>query len=346
VRPDASGRDIETPQPRSHWSLAWRRFRRDRIAVASAVFLIALFLLVFAAYPLIVRGLGHGPDDIFPGGVDHAGKPVGLWTRVPDTTVSGVTTERKTLFLLGGDSSLGRDQFLRLLRGGQSSIEVGVGSALLALLLGVPLGAVAGYLGGWTDAVVSRMTELFMGFPLLLFVVALGWSIRDRLLGVTAGGLFERGVLPLVVLIGIFSWFYPARIVRAQVLALRDEPFVEAARSTGAGTWRIVRSHFFPHLVGVVAVYGSLIVATNILFESAISFLNIGIPLPGASWGNMLSTNWGHFFQLDQPGSTVGLVTSFWTTFWPAAAILVTVLAFVLFAEGLREAFEPGSRST
>jgi peptide/nickel transport system permease protein len=346
VPPEAAGSEAKTPQARSHWSLAWRRFKRDRIALASALFLVLLFLLVFAAYPLIVRLLGHGPDDIFPGGVDRAGKPVDIWTWVPDTTVSGENAEQRTLFVLGGDSSLGRDQFLRLLRGGQSSLEVGVGSALLALLIGVPLGAVAGYLGGWTDAVLSRATELFMGFPLLLFIVALGWSIRERLLDVTAGGLFERGVIPLVLLIGIFSWFYPARIVRAQVLALRNEPFVEAARSTGAGTWRIVRSHFFPHLAGVLAVYGSLIVATNMLFESAISFLNIGIPLPGASWGNMLSTNWGHFFQLDRPGSTVGLVTSFWTTFWPAAAILVTVLALVLFAEGLRDAFEPGSRST
>jgi peptide/nickel transport system permease protein len=343
----AANLELSSPpgRARGYWSLIWRRFKRDRIAVASGVFLILLVLLVFAAYPLLVRALGHGPDDIFPGGAELSGEPVGPWTWVPDTTVSGTATENKTLFLLGGDGSLGRDEFLRLLRGGQSSLEVGIGSALLALLIGVPLGALAGYLGGWVDAVVSRLTEFFMGFPILIFLIALGWTIRDRILDVTFGGLVERGVLGLVVLIGIFSWFYPARIVRAQVLALRDEPFVEAARSTGAGTWRIIRSHFLPHLVGVIAVYGSLIVATNIVLESAISFLNIGIPLPGASWGNMLSTNWGHFFLLERPGSTIGIVTSFWTTFWPAAAILVTVLALTLFAEGVREAFEPGSRA-
>jgi peptide/nickel transport system permease protein len=325
--------------PAGYRQLFWRRFRSDRIAMASGLFLAVLVLGVFVGEPVAARLLGHGPDDIFPGATEFSEKPVGPWTRVPDTTNSAESATRTTLFVLGSDGSLGRDEFLRLLKGGQVSLEIGFGSTLLALLIGVPLGAVAGLLGGWTDAVVSRLTEFFMGFPVLLLLVALGWTIRVRLEGVTLGGTFQRGALALLVIIGIFSWFYPARIVRARVLAMREDDYLDAARMVGASTWRIVRSHVFPHLVGPIAVYGSLIVATNIVLESAISFLNIGVRLPVASWGNMLSTNWGHLMLIDRPDY---IVTSFWTTFWPAAAILMTVLALALFSEGVRKAFDPG----
>ncbi len=333
-------------RPGGYWKLAWRRFRRDKFALGGLIFVILLFLLVYLGEPILERLLGHGPNDIFPNGSESSLKPVGPWTHVPDTTNSAETTTKTTLLVLGGDSSLGRDEFLRLLKGGQSSLEVGLGSSLIALVVGVPLGALAGLLGGWTDALVSRLTEFFMGFPVLLLLIALGWSIRGRIEGITFHGLFEPGVVALAVIIGMFSWFYPARIVRAEVLRIRSATYIEAARMVGAGPVRIVRSHVLPHLVGPIAVYGPIIVATNIVLESALSFLNLGIPLPVATWGNMLSTNWGHFFIIEQPGHTeVGAITSFWTTFWPATAILVTVLAFALVGEGIREAFEPGSRA-
>jgi peptide/nickel transport system permease protein len=244
--------------------------------------------------------------------------------------------------VLGADSSLGRDEFLRLLRGGQSSLEVGLGSTFLALLIGVPLGALAGLLGGWTDALVSRLTEFFMGFPILLLLVALGWSVRERVENVTLHGVFGPGVLALTVLIGAFTWFYPARIVRASVLSLRRQEFIEAARMVGASTPRIIRTHMLPHLVGPIAIYFSIIAAANIVLESALSFMNLGIPLPDPSWGNMLATNWGHFFIVDKP-TTIGLVTSRWTTVLPAAAIALTVLTLSLLGEGVRRAFDPGS---
>jgi peptide/nickel transport system permease protein len=209
----------------------------------------------------------------------------------------------------------------------------------------VPLGALAGLLGGMTDAAVSRLTEFFMGFPILLLLAALGYSVRSRIDGVTLHGIFAPGVLSLIVLIGFFTWFYPARIVRANVLQLRKQEFIEAARMVGSSTQRIIRSHMLPHLVGPIAVYFAIIAATNIVLESAISFLNIGIPLPDPSWGNMLSTNWGHFFIVDQPGtSSGGIQTSAWTTFFPAAAIALTVLWLALIGEGVREAFDPGSK--
>jgi peptide/nickel transport system permease protein len=329
--------------PPGQWKLFWRRFKRDKFALGSGIFLVFLLLLVFAGYPIIKHILGHDPNDQFPFAFQGYGAdPVGPWTHVRDAISSADTTKKTTIFVFGADGSLGRDEFLRILRGGQASLTIGLGSAFIALLIGVPLGALAGLLGGWTDAAVSRMTEFFMGFPILLLLVALGWSVRERVDGVTFHGVFAPGVLALTLLIGAFSWFYPARIVRASVLSLRRQEFVEAARMVGASTPWIIRKHMLPHLVGPVAVYSAIIVATNIVLESALSFLNIGVPLPDPSWGNMLATNWGHFFIVDNP-QTFGLVTSAWTTFFPAAAIGLTVLALTLFGEGVRRAFDPGS---
>jgi peptide/nickel transport system permease protein len=338
--------DVESPPratPPGPWALFWRRFRRDNFAVGSAAFLLVLVLLVFVGYPIVRMVLGHGPSEPFPFATDFAGKPVSPWTWVPDTTNSAGVTHQKTLFVLGADGSLGRDEFLRLLRGGQSSLEIGLGSALLALLIGVPLGALAGLLGGWTDALISRLTEWFMGFPILLLLVALGWSVRSRVDNVTVFGVFAPGVLALTLLIGTFSWFYPARIARAAVLTLRRQEFVEAARMVGASTPRIIRTHMLPHLVGPIAVYFAIVAATNIVLESALSFLNIGISLPDPSWGNMLATNWGHFFIVDNP-KTIGLVPSIWTTVLPATAIALTVLALSLLGEGVRRALDPGAK--
>jgi peptide/nickel transport system permease protein len=341
---EADVASLPRPSPPGQWTLFWRRFKRDKFALGSLIVFVLIVALCFVGYPIFKAWLGHGPNEQFPFANGFASEPAGPWTWVRDAISSADTTSDKTLFVLGSDSTLGRDEFLRLLRGGQASLEVGLGSAFLALLIGVPLGALAGLLGGWSDALVSRMTEFFMGFPILLLLVALGWSVRQRVDGVTLGGFFGEGVLALMILIGAFSWFYPARIVRASVLQLREQEFVEAARMVGASTPRIIRTHMLPHLVGPIAVYFSIIAATNIVLESAISFLNIGIPLPDASWGNMLATNWGHFFIIEQPTQTLGIITSFWTTFFPAAAIALTVLALSLVAEGIRQAFDPGTR--
>jgi peptide/nickel transport system permease protein len=348
VAAEAEVESLPQLTPPGQWTLFWRRFKRDKFALGSLIAFILLVFLCFVGYPILEHALGHNANDQFPFANGEALKPVGPWTHVRNgtSTAEAVAAKDTTLFVLGSDSTLGRDEFLRLLKGGQSSLEIGLGSTLLALLLGVPLGALAGLLGGLTDAAVSRLTEFFMGFPILLLLAALGYSVRSRLEDVTLHGVFSPGVLSLIVLIGFFSWFYPARIVRANVLQLRKLDFIEAARMVGASTPRIIRSHMLPHLVGPVAVYFSIIAATNIVLESAISFLNIGVPLPDPSWGNMLATNWGHFFIVDQPGTSAGgIITSTWTTFFPAAVIALTVLFLALIGEGVREAFDPGSRS-
>jgi peptide/nickel transport system permease protein/oligopeptide transport system permease protein len=213
------------------------------------------------------------------------------------------------------------------------------------MLIGIPAGIIAGYIGGWTDWAISRTTELFMGFPLLLFVVAVGYTLGPRFSEVTLGGLFPSGVLVLVFLIGIFSWFYPARIIRAQVIGLREQEFVEAARMVGAGDLKIMRSHVIPHIVAITLVWSTLITAGNIIFEAAISILNIGVKLPTASWGNLISTNWGTLLVFDplSPNPREGFFVqrSNWVLAFPTLTLLVTVVSLALFAEGIRRALDP-----
>jgi ABC-type dipeptide/oligopeptide/nickel transport system permease subunit len=328
---------------RGPWSLGWQRLRADRLALAAGIVLLAILLLCFVGAPVFSHLLGHGPDEPFPYAVSPTLKPVGPWTRVPDVNEFVDIDEDypRTLFVLGADGTLGRDLFLRVLYGGQASLGIALGATLLALLIGVPLGILSGYLGGWSDWTISRTTELFMGFPVLLFLVAVGYTIGFRYSDVTLGFL-PPGVLVLLFLIGIFSWFLPARVMRAQVLGLREEEFVEAARMTGASDLWIMRKHVLPHLTGPIVVWGTLIFAGFVIFEAAISALNVGIRLPTASWGNLLSTNWGTllFFDPNSP-STTFVERSNWVVFWPTAALFVTVVALALFGEGLRRAIDP-----
>ena len=308
------------------------------------LFVIAMCFLVA---PIARHLLGHGPDDYFIRGASLTREPVGPWTHVPitDTNYGPVPPHTDhTLFILGGDGPLGGDEFLRLLYGGQVSLEIALGATLIAMTLGLVLGMSAGYFGGWADAAVSRTTEFTTAFPVLLLLIAIGTTISDRFDFITLHGLLNKGVLSLAVVIGLITCFYPARIIRAEVLRLREQEFVEAARMLGAGNWRIMRKHLLPHLVAPIIVYSTLTLATVVVLEATISFIGLGIRLPTASWGNMLSTNWGTLLQLG-PTQAVFLdwTTSNWTTITPVVAVGSTVLAFAAFGEGLRRAFDPRS---
>jgi peptide/nickel transport system permease protein len=342
------GRELAlAPGATGYWSLIWRRLRRDTFAIVGGCYLVFVVVMCFVVAPVASHLLGHGPDEYFIRGASLTREPVGPWTHVPvtDSAYGAVPAHAKhTLFILGGDGPLGRDEFLRLLYGGQVSLEIALGATLIAMTLGVLLGMGAGYFGGWTDAAVSRTTEFTMAFPVLLLLIAIGTTISDRFDFITLHGLFNKGVLSLAVVIGLITWFYPARIIRAEVLRLREQEFVEAARMIGAGNWRIMRKHLLPHLVAPIIVYSTLTLATVIVLEATISFLGLGVRLPTASWGNMLSTNWGTLLQLG-PGQSVFLewTTSNWTTITPVVAVASTVLAFAAFGEGVRRAFDPRS---
>jgi peptide/nickel transport system permease protein len=314
----------EPVEARSYWNQVWRRFRRDKVAIGSGVFIVFLILAAAVGGPLAATILGHGPSDIFFDGVDEDLLPVGPWTWV--TTPEG----GQTLFILGSDGTLGRDEFLRLLYGARVSLEVAILSTVSTTIIGLLLGAIAGYFRGWIDTVISRVIEVTMAFPALLFIIALAATIGERLNNVTFG-VFDRGVITLLFVFTLFGWFYPARIVRSQVLSLREKEFVEAARMVGASDWRIVRSHILPHLVAPVIVVSTLAVASYVLAEAGLSFLGLGIKLPTPSWGNLLST--APEFYTAQP----------WLMVWPGLAVLLTTLAFNLLGDGLRDAFDPRS---
>jgi peptide/nickel transport system permease protein len=326
--------EFEPVEARGYWEQVWRRFKRDRVAIGGALFIVFLFLASFIGGPVAARLLGHGPTDLFAGGLNNCKcstdlLPVSPWTHVPTIPYPGAVGHfGTTLFVLGGADQLGRDEFLRLLYGGQTSLEVALGATVLSMIVGVIMGAIAGYHGGWIDTVVSRITEIVMAFPILLFIIALASTIGSRLDNVTFGFL-GKGVVTLVLVLGFFGWFYPARIVRAQVLSLREKEFIEAARMVGASDARIVRSHLLPHLVPAVIVLATISVAQNILAEAGLSFLGIGIKEPTPSWGYLLSL--APQYYLTQP----------WLMVWPGVAILLTTLAFNLVGDGLRDAFDP-----
>jgi ABC-type dipeptide/oligopeptide/nickel transport system permease subunit len=310
---------------RGYWEQVWRRFRRDRIAIASGFFIVFLILAAFFGAPLAAHLLGHGPNDLNFNAIEPSLlKPVGPWSHV----ASPLDPSQTQLYIRGADGSTGRDEFLRLLYGAQVSLEVAVGATILGMAIGVLMGSLAGYFGGWIDTIVSRITEITMAFPSLLFVIALASTIGSRLDNVTLGFL-PNGVLTLVLVLGLFSWYYPARIIRAVVLSLREKEFVEAARMVGSGDGRIIRSHILPHLVAPIIVYSTLVVAQNVLAEAGLSFLGLGIDLPTASWGNLLAVA-PDFYRL-QPLLMV----------WPGVAVLLTTLAFNLLGDGLRDAFDP-----
>ena len=318
--------EVEPVEARSYWNQVWRRFRRDRVAIASGVFILLLIAVAAVGGPIASRLLGHGPNDIFFDGVDENLLPVGPLTWVQDPLRPG----EQTLFVLGADSTLGRDEFLRLLYGARVSLTVALLAVLTTTTIGLLLGAIAGFYRGWVDTMISRVIEVGMAFPALLFIIALAATIGDRLNNVTLG-VFDRGVLTLLFVFTLFGWLQTARVVRAQVMSLREKEFVEAARMVGSSDWKIVRSHVLPHLVAPVIVFSTINVAAFVLGEAGLSFLGLGIKLPTPSWGNLLAT--APEFYTAQP----------WLMVWPGLAVLLTTLAFNLLGDGLRDAFDPRS---
>ena len=320
------GQDVRA---RGYWELVWIRFRRDKVAIAAGISIIVLILIGFVGAPIAEHYVGHGPNDIFASSPEVVEVPsllpAGVWTHFQNEQ-----TGKTDLMVLGAANRLGQDEFLRLLYGARVSLEVALFSTIGVMIIGVLLGATAGYFRGATDTVISRLTEITMAFPLLLFVIALAATVGPRLNAITFG-IFPQGVITLVLIFSIFGWFYPARIMRAQVLSIREKEYVEAARMIGASDARIIRSHVLPHLIAPIIVYSTLIVASYVLLEAGLSFLGVGIPLDVPSWGNLLSS--APEYYTTRPLLMV----------WPGLAVLITTLGFNLLGDGLRDAFDPRS---
>lgn len=302
---------------RTSWQWFWRRLARDRVALVALGFIVALVFAATLGAPLSAALAGRGPTKQVDAAVGATGLPIGPFERTfePDSVTHD---PHGALFVLGADS-IGRDMLVRLLYGARISLIVGVAATGVALAVGVALGLVAGWLGGLTDAVVSRGIETGMAFPALLLAIGLAVVVGP-------------GLVNVIFIIAVFTWYYPARIVRGEVLRLRSSMLVEAARSLGASDVRILRHHVLPQLTAPLVVYATTIVAGNIMFEAGLSYLGVGVPPPTASWGQMLS---------DSIDSGIFLSAPFLAII-PGVALVLTILAFNILGDGVRDALYAG----
>jgi peptide/nickel transport system permease protein len=307
----------ERIEGRSLGQIAWMRLKRDRVAIAGGV-VIVLLVLAAAFAPLLVRLLGHPPNEFHQNLIDPT-------FQRPKGKFGGISWD----YLLGVDPQFGRDLFSRILYGAQVSLLVAFLATLLSVVIGATAGVVAGYFGGWVDTLISRLMDIFLAFPLLLFAIALSGVVQQQAFGLSGYWLH---FWVLVFIIGFFNWPYIGRIIRGQTLSLREREFVDAARSLGARSGYILRHELLPNLVAPILVYATLLIPSNILFEAALSFLGVGFHIPTSSWGGMLSdavplyTNDPEFMIV------------------PGMAIFITVLAFNLLGDGLRDALDPRAR--
>ncbi|MFI1522176.1 ABC transporter permease [Kitasatospora cineracea] len=316
AQPDGSS-TTEPPKKiegRSPGRIAWERLKRDKVALAGGAVVILLILAAVLA-PVLTALFGHPVDEPHP---DQINPDLGL----PKGAFGGISGD----YLLGVDPTFGRDVFSRILYGARISLLVALGAAVVAITIGVVLGIMAGYFGGWVDSVISRVMDVLLAFPQLLFSIALVSVIPNSVLGL--GDTTVR-VMVLMTVIGFFGWPYIGRIVRGQAMSLREREFVDAARSLGAGRAHILFRELLPNLVAPILVYTTLIIPTNILNEAALSFLGAGVRPPTPSWGQMLSDAVG-IYQADPTYMVI-----------PGLAIFITVLAFNLFGDGLRDALDP-----
>jgi len=302
---------------RSLGQIALMRLRRDKVAMTGGGVVIFLILCALFA-PVIVGLLGHSPNEFHQDLIDAN-------TQVPSKPWGGVSGS----FLFGIEPVNGRDLFSRVLYGSQISLLIASVATLMSVAIGTTMGVIAGYFGGWVDTLISRLMDIFLAFPLLVFALALAGVIPDHAFGLSGDAL---KIAVIIFIIGFFNWPYIGRIIRGQTLSLREREFVDAARSLGARHPYILFKELVPNLLAPILVYSTLLIPSNILFEAALSYLGVGVQPPRATWGGMLSdaTQW---YQVDPE------------FLLPAGlAIFVTVLAFNLFGDGLRDALDPRSR--
>ena len=287
-------------QGRSPWRLAYERLRTDRAAkIALGTILVIVLLAILA--PVFAKIVGHGPNQQFIDiGENANGGPV-----PPSGT-----------FWLGTDNN-GRDLFIRILYGARVSLVVGVLATMISVALGVLLGLAAGFIGGFVDTVIARVIDVMLSIPFLILAISIAY-------------VSGPSVWLVIVIVGVLSFTYLARIVRGQVISIKGREFVEAARALGAGPWRIMFVDILPNVMAQVIVYATLLIPLAIVAEASLSFLGVGVPPPTADWGSMISGASGWY----QYGY-------WWFLFFPSVALLITTLAFNIFGDSVRDALDP-----
>jgi peptide/nickel transport system permease protein len=301
---------------RSPLQLFLRRFRRDKVALTALGFIVILVIVAILATPITKIVGAPAPNVQETSALDDFGLPEGP----------------SSAHIFGVDP-LGRDVFSRVLHGAQISLTVAFLGTGLSVIFGVILGTIAGFYRRWVDTIIARTLDVMLAFPVLLFGLGVATACSGE--NGCVGGLIQPGLSVVIAIIVLANTPYVARIIRGQVLSLREKEFVEASRSLGASNSRIMFRDILPNLVAPIIVYSSLFIPANILLEAALSFLGVGVQPPQSSWGDMLSDAVSIFD------------VAWWFMFFPGIALLLTVLAFNLVGDGLQDALNPkGTKST
>jgi peptide/nickel transport system permease protein len=286
--------------------MAWRRFRRNRLALIGLLMLTFILLYVVVGSMLYTEAFANYND----------------------------TSQRLTVSAAHplGTDNIGRDVLARSIYGGQISLFVGVFAMIVSLIVGVTIGLVSGYFGGWVDNLLMRITESILSIPSILILLVLSEALGNRLPAVNVlGRTFSGSMIVIILIIGATSWMYLAKIVRGNVLSLKNNEYVLAARSLGASDMRLMTRHILPNTLGPIIVAATLGIGGAILSESYISFLGLGVQPPTATWGNILNDSRQH------------IDTAPWLWMVPGTLILITTMGINFVGDGLRDALDPRS---
>ncbi|RED65936.1 oligopeptide ABC transporter permease [Cohnella lupini] len=276
---------------------AWRRYKKNKLAMFGLGFIVLLVLISLSA-PLLAP---HSPFNSIKnaaGSLDIMAKP-------------------SHEYLLGTDS-LGRDVFARLMYAGRISLSVGIVSVTISTLLGVLLGSIAGYYGKWIDSVIMRIVDVIYCFPVMFLII-------------TVSALLKPSIYNVMIIIGLVSWTSTARLVRGEILRVRELEYIQASKALGVKDFSIIVQHIIPNIMAPILVQATLMTADAILTEAALSFLGVGVQQPTPSWGNMLN----------EAMSIMVLRFKYWIWLYPGLAILLTVLSINFIGDGLRDALDP-----
>ena len=289
--------DAEEAAPtRTLWSDAWKRLKKNKLAVIGAVWIIFVVLVALTADLWAPQLLGSPTD-------------------IDTTTVAQSSKLPPSPEHPFGTDATGRDQLVRVIYGSRVSLTVGVIATLISTGIGLVMGALAAFYGGWFDTIIMRLADMFLAIPYTLFVI-------------TMLAVMGQGIQNVFIAIGVLGWPSIARVFRSAILSVKENDYVDAARAMGASDLRIIARHIFPNSVASIVVYAPMNIGGAILTESALSYLGMGVTPPTPSWGIMIQD--GQTFLQTQP----------WLMIMPGLAILSTVLAFTLLGDGLRDALD------